>query len=164
MLDLTSFQAAAASFQTAGTILKAIAELRDTAKVHEKVMELRGVIIDAQAHTMNAQAASFAQVDRIRELEERIVKMENWDGEKQRYELRELKQGVLAYALKEGMSQGEPAHHLCAKCYQDGVKSILQPEHLDIGRVQVLVCNRCGSDLITSGTRMSSSPRSRTRR
>lgn len=160
MVDImSSFQAAAASFQSATGIVKAILDLRDAAKIHAKVMELNGAIIEAQSNTLAAQSASLAQNARVRELEERIVQMEDWQREKQRYELHEVKPGVLTYALKESMREGEPAHQLCAKCYQDGVKSILQSEHLAIGRAEMLICNRCHSELIASGLRQSAQPR-----
>jgi len=164
MLDMSSFQAAATSLQTAGSIVKAILDLRDAAAVHAKVMELNSVIIEAQSHTLHAQADSFAQVSRIRELEDRIVQMEDWEREKQRYQLHEVKPGVLAYILKEGMAEGEPAHQLCANCYQHRIKSILQEEHLAVGRVHLLVCNRCGSELIIQGLRQEAQPRRKPRR
>ena len=140
MLDIAAFQAAAASLKVAGDITKSILSLRDEAKIHAKLMELNTAIIDAQSNTVSAQASSLAQVSRIRELEDRIVQIENWEREKQRYE---VKPGVLTYALKEGMRAGAPEHQLCAKCYQDGIKSILQEGHLAVGRTQLLVCDRC---------------------
>jgi superfamily II helicase len=164
MLDIAAFQAAAASLKVASDITKSILSLRDEAKIHAKVMELNAAIMDAQNSALSAQLSSLAQVGRIRELEERLVQMENWEREKQRYELHEVSPGVLTYTLKEAMSAGEPAHQLCARCYQDGKKSILQHEHLAVGRTEVLICDRCDSELITAGLRQAEQPSKSKRR
>jgi hypothetical protein len=153
MVDVASFQAVASGFQSAGRILQSILELRDAAKIHAKAIELQAVILDAQSQAMNAQTTALAQISEIRELKERIVQMENWEREKQRYELKELKPGVFAYALKPDMSNGEPAHNICAQCYQSGVKAPLQAEVRAPGLVHVLVCHRCNAELITGGIR-----------
>lgn len=153
MFDMASLQAAAGSLKVASDITKAILDLRDEAKIRAKVMELQRAIIDAQSSTLNAQTESLAHIEHIRELKQRIVDLEDWAREKERYELHEVKDGVFTYALKEMMSNGEPPHQICAKCYQDGVKAILQEEVLAVGRVHTLVCDRCGSRLITQGMR-----------
>lgn len=153
MVDVASFQAAASSLKAVSDIAAAILDLRDEAKIRIKVMELQRAIIDAQSRTLSAQTDGLAQVSRIRELEQRVVELENWATEKERYELHQVKDGVFTYMLKESMQNGEPPHQICAKCYQDCIKSILQQEHLLIGRTHVLVCHRCGSELITQGLR-----------
>ncbi len=53
--------------------------------------------------------------------------MKAWETEKQRYQMVEPWGGCVAYALKETMANGEPAHLICTNCYQDGRKSILNP-------------------------------------
>lgn len=164
MVDImASFQAVASSLTSAGEITRAILGMRDEAKIHTKVMELNTMIMQAQGAALSAQTSSIAHVDRIRDLEKRIVELENWDREKQRYQLHEVVPGVFAYALKEDMRAGEPAHQVCARCYQDGIKSILHKEVQSVGRVNTLVCDRCGSELITSGMRHESHARPKPR-
>jgi NMD protein affecting ribosome stability and mRNA decay len=60
---------------------------------------------------------------------------------------------MTAYTLKQGMENGEPAHYLCASCYHEGHKSIMQTETRSPGRCEVMVCHRCGSDLYIRGIR-----------
>jgi hypothetical protein len=151
MVDLASFQAAAGSLKVASDIAKAILDLRDEAKIRAKVMELQRAIIDAQSSTLGAQTESLAHIEQIRELKQRIVDLEDWAREKQRYELHEIRSGAFTYSLKSAMSNGEPPHQICAKCYQDGVKSILQKEIRVVGRVHALVCHRCQAELVTQG-------------
>lgn len=153
MIDMASLQAAAGSLKVASDIARAILDLRDETKIRAKVMELQRAIIDAQSSTLSAQTDALAQIGRVRELEQRIVELEDWAREKERYELYKVKEGVFTYALKETMSQGEPPHQICAKCYQDGVKSILQEQHRVVGRLVELICHRCGAELVTQGVK-----------
>jgi predicted SprT family Zn-dependent metalloprotease len=78
--------------------------------------------------------------------------LEAWETEKERYELKGLGTGgPFAYALKEDAKGADPAHYICASCYQRGEKSILQQEFRVPGRDEVLVCHKCGSDLYVNG-------------
>jgi hypothetical protein len=108
-------------------------------------MELNSAILDAHSQILAAQTAALAQVGRIKQLEERIAQLETWEREKQRYELTRLNPGVLVYSLKPAMANGEPRHDICAKCYEDGTKSILQPEHSTAGIK--LRCTRCNAEI-----------------
>jgi hypothetical protein len=65
----------------------------------------------------------------------------------------------MVYALKADEAGDAPLHWICPQCYEDAKRSILQPETRFPGRNQVLVCNRCETDIITSGARDVSSPR-----
>lgn len=127
--------------------------LRDAASIQAKVIEFQSRILDAQGLVFAAQENRATLVERIRDLEQSIARMEAWDTEKQRYELKELGQGTLAYAPKESVSSSEPPHWICAQCYEAGKKSILQPEVRFPGRTEVYVCHSCGSELIASGGR-----------
>jgi hypothetical protein len=91
-------------------------------------------------------------LERVGALEKEVAHFKAWDTEKQRYKLTELGARFVAYMLKEGMENGEPPHHLCAQCYSDNLKTILQSEDRVPGRCKVLHCHRCGSDLYLSGS------------
>lgn len=97
-------------------------------------------------------------LQKIGQLEKEMARFETWDAEKERYELRDAGSGALAYALKEETRGAEPPHWICAQCYQDRKASILQPEMRMPGRANVLVCNRCKTDIILDGYRDLSGP------
>nr|WP_166179170.1 hypothetical protein [Altererythrobacter segetis] len=131
--------------------------LHSTAKsaaINQVQIELGKHIFDAQTALTALSAAQADAADRIRQLEQQIVNLENWETEKKRYELAEAGQGSVAYRLKSGMEDGQPAHWICPQCYEDGQKSILKHEHLTVGRCEILACNRCGLELVTSGRRL----------
>jgi hypothetical protein len=135
------------ALKTAFDIAKGLKDLDDAVRRNAAVIELQEKILAAQ----QAQAALIEQVG---ELEKEVTGLKAWDAEKQRYKLTEVRPGMMTYTLKEGMEKGEPAHHLCASCYNEGHKSIMQRETRFPGRHEVLVCHRCGSDLYKSGGRM----------
>jgi len=51
--------------------------------------------------------------------------------------------GIIMYSLKEGCENGEPAHNICADCYNKGQKSFLQMVNENGGRF-TWKCNVCG--------------------
>jgi hypothetical protein len=114
------------SLKTALDIAKALWTINDAAERNSKIIDLQRAIGDAQLSAINAREAHAAQIDRIRELEQEIARLKAWEGEKQRYEMKVPQAGVTVYALKPSMADGEPSHWLCANCYQQGKKRILQ--------------------------------------
>jgi hypothetical protein len=150
-MDIGSIAGVASSLKTAGDIAKAMIGLRDAATVQAKVIELQGVILAAQGSALTAQSDQMAMLERVRDLEAEVARLKAWDAEKQRYELKDMGRGTLAYALKAEAKGTGPDHSLCAQCYEEGVKSILQAEIRFPGRCHVLACHRCGSALYTTG-------------
>lgn len=107
------------AFNSMFSIAKSIRDIDDTVKRNAAVADLWEQIIAAQTRYT-------AAIERVRELEEELRRFETWEAEKQRYKLIELRKGLFAYSLKEGMEGGEQPHHLCASCYQNGFKSLLK--------------------------------------
>jgi hypothetical protein len=133
------------AIKTAFDIAKGLKDIDDATRRNAAVIELQEKILAAQS----TQASLVELAD---DLKRRVAHLEAWDADKERYKLTDIGGGLLAYALKAGMEKnGEPSHYLCAQCYSDKVKSILQPEARFPGRCSVLACHRCGSDLYLSG-------------
>ena len=153
MVDMAAVTGLATSIRAAVEITKAMKDIHDANVIQTKTFELTREILAAQSYAMEAVAAQSALLDRVRQLEEEKSKLEAWDTEKQRYELKKIQTGVTVYALKQGMENGEEPHYICTNCYQHGHKSILQREQLEVGRVIVHVCHECGSEFIEFGVR-----------
>lgn len=128
-------------------------DIDDANLIQTKVFELTREIMSAQQCALAANMSQSDLLQRERDLEAEISKLKDWNAEKQRYHLVELTDGVTAYAVKEEVRGTEPMHHLCTNCYDHGQKSIMQTEHRDPGRAEVLVCHRCGTDLYIHGSR-----------
>jgi hypothetical protein len=142
--------------QVAGSMAKALVGIRDANLIAEKVIDLRNAIFEAQTVALSAQSEQFALIDRVRNLEEQIRKLEAWEAEKQRYELTAVPHSTaFVYSLKASAQGSEPPHQICAGCYNRGEKSVLQGETRFPGMDRVLVCFNCGADIYTSGERRS---------
>jgi hypothetical protein len=126
MPDMSAIAAALSSLNAAKDIAQAMIGLRDSAAFQAKLIEFQSKLIDANSAAFAAQDERSTLLERIRELEKEMAAIKAWETEKQRYQLKEVFRGALAYVLKDEAKGTEPIHWLCANCYQDGKKSILQ--------------------------------------
>lgn len=149
--SLAAISGVVSQIQTIKDALGAAIKARDVAVFDEKAVELNAKIIAAQELALAAQAAQAALVERERALEEKIAELEAWNAEKERYKLDEIIPGAFAYALKEGMSDAEPMHYICAHCYQDKRAFILQKVAYSHGRAEAMVCPHCDTHLYIHG-------------
>ncbi|MGI4796731.1 MAG: hypothetical protein ACRYG8_22270 [Janthinobacterium lividum] len=160
-----SISALMTSIKTAKELAQSMVTVRDIAVFQGHLVDLRGEIINAQDEAFSAQEERGKLLDRIKKLETDIAALKVWEAEKQRYELRDVREakGVFIYALKPELANGEPEHKICATCFQRGRKSILQSETRSSGRASVLICHECGTDLYIGGLRDAAHPAPRLR-
>jgi hypothetical protein len=147
MVDMSAISVISTPLNAAVNIAKAMVDVRDATAFQGKVFELQRAIIDAQQNIFAANAERSSLIEEVREAKAQIASLEAWNTEKQRYELKDVGAGSLAYAVKESMRNSEPAHYICAACYQHGRKSILQPraDYPD----KTLNCSECKAQIIT---------------
>lgn len=117
-MDLTAIQAGLSSLKTAFDITKGLIDLGTATEINGKIIELQRVIIAAQT-------AQEEMAGEIKRLKDRIAHMQEWSAEKERYKKIAPWDGIIVYALKESMSQGDPPHWICPKCYEDGKASLI---------------------------------------
>lgn len=159
MTDAAIISAGFQSLKAAFDIGKALLNLGISAEVRTRISEMNDKILTAQESAIAARDYQSALLKQIGELEERIADLEAWEAEKQRYELKNLRNPratqtfgeVFAYCLKSDASSGEPPHCLCANCFNDGKKSVLQRSTTDISRIDFVFCQRCGGQLSITG-------------
>ncbi|MCK1402767.1 hypothetical protein IVB45_23000 [Bradyrhizobium sp. 4] len=84
------------------------------------------VAIDLQEKILSAREAQTALLERISELEKQVAQFEKWDAEKENYQLTAIYADTLAYARKSDAIGAVPLHYICANCYEDRKKRILQ--------------------------------------
>jgi len=147
VVDMASLASAISSLKTAGDIAKAMIGLHDARTVQAKVIELNGIILSAQHSALTAQSDQLTLLERVRELEKEIARLKAWETEKQRYQLTDIGDGTFAYAIKESVSGGEPPHYICANCYEQAKKSILNRSRMPSGG-DLLTCSSCNAKLI----------------
>lgn len=146
MVDISAIAGTVSALKGAVDIAQAIKGLSDAQAIQTKVIDLNSKILEAQSAAFAANDERLALLEQIRQLERKIASFETWEAEKERYELKDIGRGSLAYALREGMRGTEPPHNLCAACYQNGKKSILQPK--SDGFLRLMICHACQARLV----------------
>jgi hypothetical protein len=127
MPDISAIASALSSLKAAKDIAEAMITLRDGAAFQSKLIEFQGKLIDANNAAFAAQDERAALLERIRDLEKQVTDLKAWEAEKEQYELKEVCDGVsFAYVLKPEAQGTKPPHWLCANCYNNNKKSILQ--------------------------------------
>lgn len=142
MID--SIAGAFGALKGAAEITQGLLALKTDTAVSTKVVELNRIIAEVQHQLFAAQADYAAAVGREHELKAKIVQLENWSHEQERYQLHQLAPGTLVYRVKPAMQGAEPVHDLCTHCYQEGVKSILQNGGMQ-GSHRAVKCPRCNT-------------------
>ena len=89
---------------------------------------MRYVRLEARVTTLEARLQADPLRERVHELEQQLMKAEDWAAEKERYTLHAVDSGAFAYVLKPGVETADPPHWLCQQCFQQQRKSILQFE------------------------------------
>ena len=116
---VTETIAGLSAIKTAFDMTKALKDINDAAIRNAAVIEL-------QEKILSARDAQTALLDRVSSLEKQVAGFEKWDTEKEEYELKEIFPRTFAYSIKESARASRPAHLICAKCYEDRKKYILQ--------------------------------------
>ena len=107
------------AIKTAFDIAKGLKDIDDAARRNAAVIEL-------QEKILTAQEAQATLVDRVRELEKQVTDFEKWETEKEKYDLKEIYPRTFAYEIKITARGSEPSHLICATCFENRKKVILQ--------------------------------------
>jgi hypothetical protein len=134
-------------------IIKTLAGLRSDSERSAKLIELQSQIMAAQTGAIQANTAQTALIDRVRHREAETARLETWSTEKQRYELKAIRPGSFAMALKTDAQCSEPSHCICQACYEGGKKCVLQTKpsgHLErqLGNPDKLFCPGCRAEIL----------------
>jgi Zn finger protein HypA/HybF involved in hydrogenase expression len=122
---------------------KAMMDIAKALKDMDSAASRNAAVIDLQEKIFSAHAAQTALLEKVGELEAKVAGFEKWEGEKQRYEMKQLAPGFVAYVLKEPERLTAPPHAICTNCYERGFKSVLQSN----GEIRVhdhaFICPAC---------------------
>ena len=128
---------------------KAMMEMARALKDMDNAMSRRDVVIALQEKIFAGNAAYSELLERKDDLEKEVVRLKDWEAKKARYELVELFDGALGFAVKDVMRRGEPFHYICPACYQQNKKSILQGATGSFGD-HTLACPACRLKVVHS--------------
>ncbi len=146
-MDLSLIQETIKGLKLASDMTKGLLDLKSTAEVQAKVGELQGVILNAQSSALAANADQSAMADEIRALKEQLAVAERWNQERSRYALATVDEGAFVYALRKEKAENEPPHWLCARCFSEGRKTLLQRAGKSEYFGTDYVCHACKSSI-----------------
>lgn len=152
------------SLKAAMDILKGLNAANTVATINEVKISLQERVMEAREALTAAHETQAVSLQRIRQLEQEIMELKDWEREKQRYQLQAIDRGVFAYMPKSGMENGEPPHWLCPNCFGKRHKSFLQFKGQDTrlgggrGDHSTYGCDGCKSTVKVFYTRNPSTP------
>lgn len=134
------------SIRTLTDIVKANKSLRNFNELETALFEVNTKLSATMAVALETQEQQAALTNRIRDLEKENMELKDWNHERERYALHEIMTGRFVYRLQPSMENGEPAHDLCANCFTQGKKAILQVVQTP-GFAKTAVCSLCKTEI-----------------
>ncbi|HEV3185257.1 MAG TPA: hypothetical protein VGZ49_10270 [Xanthobacteraceae bacterium] len=128
------------AIKTALDIVKGYKDLTSTAARNRAVIELTEKLFAAQKEQSTL-------TETIANLEKRVMELEDWQTDKQRYQLADIGDGAFAFALKPSMAGTEEPHYICQNCYHQNKKSILNHTQSP-GGGHLISCQSCGTKFV----------------
>lgn len=147
MIGIGEASAAISGIKTAMDILRGAQSLKSETEINSAMIDVQRVLLDAQASALQDKERQMALLSRIQELESKLTELQKRSVDRERYQLTQFPSGDFAYVLKEEGANGEPEHRLCANCFDEDVKSILQGKRKQSGGESVFF-QRCQSTVI----------------
>ncbi len=112
-----------------------------TLEAQEQIMSLREGALELQEENQELKS-------KVLELESKLKEVGDWAKEKEKYSLVNPWGGAAqVYAMLKEHADGEAPHYLCANCFHNKNKVILNPGKKD--RWVIMVCPTCKATLET---------------
>ena len=148
-MDAITFDMAINGIKAAASLSKELLALKIRGDIKGKVSEIDAELVSALQHATTAYSSQMELTKRVHDLEEEVMRLEDWNVNKQDYELKSIGGTSFAYMMKESAKTSEPKHWLCQPCFDSSKKSVLQgKERPAKGRGKFWACNSCGTDIL----------------
>lgn len=125
--------------------------------------ETKALVTQLREQILDARVAQTTLKERLLELEEKVKKIDEFEGTRDRYVLCQTAPHSRAYRLKEPGNPEEKTRYLCQACFDDRQASILQ-FHSHRVHEAVLHCPRCQLQVgvtVDNGPLVMTAPRER---
>ncbi len=141
--------AAAQSARALFEIVKANKGLTEYNEIVAAVSDVNTKLMSATAVALSSQKEQMSLANRVRDLEQELVELKNWNHDAERYQLTALCGDTTVFSLKPGMENGEPSHKLCTACFGKRQKGYLNQFRFDHNGAHYK-CNLCDKELLDS--------------
>ena len=142
-MAIAEITAVMTSLKAATDIAKGMKDLNDSVEINTKVIDLQNEILNLQTGLLSLQENYSNLLLENNSLKNTIENTDNWKKTKEDYNLLEISEGVFVYQS----NKEEIKHWLCATCFDNGSKSILQLRNKAIAG-HVYTCNSCESKIV----------------
>ncbi len=125
-MAFTETTAILSALKTLKDIIKSFSSLSSDVAIKEKTSELLGIIVDLQGDILLMQSEYGELLKSKNDLEKELIELKDWEKTKSQYKLKKIASGTFVYSYEDSHDSKDPPHWLCANCYHNGKKSILQ--------------------------------------
>jgi hypothetical protein len=143
--------AALTGLKTLGELTALVIRTKADSAITEKAIESQSVLISVQNTILTLQAQYHALLEEKQALKKQLADIEDWNTEATKYELHDMGDGVFVYVQRPEHKTLAPAHWLCARCYNEKYKSILQRTSTDRSG-NIFYCQKCENTLTIQTT------------
>lgn len=140
---ITEITTALQSVKAAITIIKGISSLKSNIEVKEKSVELLDIIISIKSDMISLQSMYDELLQSKKDLEQKLLNINIWEETKVSYKLKKVADGVTVYVPKDLKENDDDFHWICANCFNEKKKSIIQLTN-DDGYTKFYSCPKCG--------------------
>lgn len=148
---------AKSAFDMAKTVKDLAPTSKDQIDFTKRSIDLANMVIALQdAVSAHQNTVSLLETE-IRDLKEKVAHLENNSHDLGKYRLKEIATGVLVYWREIDVDSTEPSHYLCANCFTQGKKSILQLKSPGVGG-HFYHCHLCDSEICDHSKRVDINP------
>lgn len=100
------------------------------------------LVDNVQQQLVSAHSALSTLLQEKEALQHENARLKTWHQERQSYVLHSLPAGTFVYRLRSLTERAAADYYLCVRCYQQQVKSILQPNNYNF-----LTCPTCEASI-----------------
>jgi hypothetical protein len=136
------------ALKVAFDIAKGIKDISDKVALNNAVIELQGKILEAQAATLSSADREREFEEKITDLKRQLSVYQDWDEIAADYVLMDYGGNTYAYQFVVDPSETSDApHRICANCFNQRKKSILQFRLQDANQRDHYKCHSCGAEV-----------------
>lgn len=122
---IAEIKAALSAAKVTKELASALVDARDATKRNELVIEFQSSMLDLQAKMFAINSTYEGLLTVKKDIEAELMKLKDWEVEKEKYYLSRIRDSVFVYTLKESENSSSPNHWLCPNCFEERTKSII---------------------------------------
>jgi DNA-directed RNA polymerase subunit M/transcription elongation factor TFIIS len=142
---LTTLASLISSAHELRLITKAVIDAKTDADVLKTTRELNHAIGNIEQQLLAAQSRYSTVLREKNILKKECLRLKDWSIERKSYAVHKMPAGSFVYRKRLAANEPATSYYLCAHCYEEGIKSILQPTTYD--EYTMLKCHRCQSSI-----------------